>query len=203
MSRLDDLYGEGDTEAFARGYLDYVSEILAKLDVRAIAAFANELLGARDRRAHIFFLGNGGSAATASHFANDIAIGSKSWDRPFRAISLTDNVAVMTAIANDHGYEEIFTKQLHALLDPKDLVVAISVSGNSPNVLGAVAYAQEHGARTVALTGFDGGRLRDLVDLELHVPTEPGEYGPAEDVHMIFDHLLGAYLLNRCAADRA
>jgi D-sedoheptulose 7-phosphate isomerase len=202
VNRLDDLYGDGDGDAaaFARGYLEYVSKILQQLDVDAIAAFAGELLGARDRAAHIFFIGNGGSAATASHFANDIAIGSQSWDKPFRAISLADNVPTMTAIANDHGYEEIFTKQLRALLDPEDVVVAISVSGNSRNVVSAVEYAKERGARTVGLTGFDGGRLRGLVDVELHVPTAAGEFGPAEDVHMIFDHLLGSFLQLHCRA---
>jgi D-sedoheptulose 7-phosphate isomerase len=106
----------------------------------------------------------------------------------------------MTAIANDHGYEEIFVKQLHAHMDAGDLVVAISVSGNSPNVVAAVEWAREHGARTVGLTGFDGGRLRGLVDVSVHVPTDRGEYGPAEDVHMIFDHLLGTFLMLHCRA---
>ena len=116
--------------------------------------------------------------------------------RPFRAISLTDNVPVLTAIANDYGYDEIFLKQLEVLMSPGDVVVAISVSGNSPNVLRAVEYAQAHGATTVALTGFDGGKLRPLAQLGVHVPTTRGEYGPAEDVHMILDHLVSACLMS-------
>jgi D-sedoheptulose 7-phosphate isomerase len=90
--------------------LNYLTELLAKLDTSAIAAFIDVLVQAREREARIFFIGNGGSAATASHFANDIAIGTRTWSRPFRAMSLTDNVSVLTAIANDYGYNEIFTR---------------------------------------------------------------------------------------------
>ncbi len=203
MNRLEALFRDRpDAAGFARGYLDYLAEISAQLDADAIAAFIAELLAARDRGSRIFFLGNGGSAATASHFVNDLVIGTKEWARPFRAVSLNDNVPVVTAIANDDGYELIFIQQLRAQLDPGDLVVAISVSGNSPNVVAAVEYALEHEARVVALTGFDGGRLRELAHLEVHVPTQRGEYGPAEDAHMIFDHLIGSYLTQLCGSER-
>jgi D-sedoheptulose 7-phosphate isomerase len=199
VTRVDSVFAESaDAAEFARGYLRYLAEILEQLDADAIADFIAELLDARERGARIFFIGNGGSAATASHFANDIAIGSQTWEKPFRAVSLTENTAIVTAIANDHGYGEIFTQQLRAQMSPGDLVVAISVSGNSPNVVDAVEFAKTRGARTTGLTGFTGGRLAGLVDVHLHVPTEQGEYGPAEDVHMIFDHLVGAYLVLRC-----
>ena len=197
MNRLERLRAESGSPAeFARGYLEYLRAVIARIDLGEIACLIQTLLAARDRSARIFFFGNGGSAATASHFANDIAIGSRSWARPFRAISLTDNVPVLTAIANDYGYDEIFLKQLEVLMSPGDVVVAISVSGNSPNVLRAVEYAQAHGATTVALTGFDGGKLRPLAQLGVHVPTTRGEYGPAEDVHMILDHLVSACLMS-------
>lgn len=202
MNRIDELYRDRpDAASFARGYLAYLAEILAVIDVDAVAAFVGELLEARERDARIFFLGNGGSAGTASHFVNDLAIGTKSRGKPFRALSLTDNVAVLTAIGNDSGYDQIFVQQLRTLLHPGDLVVAISVSGNSPNVLAAVEHANASGARTIGLTGFDGGALRELAHLNVHVPTKPGEYGPAEDVHMIFDHLVGAFLAQVCAAE--
>lgn len=204
MNRVEDLYREYPQAAyFARGYLDYLSEVLAQLDVAAIAAFTEVLLQARERGARIFFIGNGGSAATASHFANDIAIGSRSWVKPFRALSLTDNVAVLTAIANDYGYAEIFTLQLKTQMAPGDVVVAISVSGNSSNVVQAVEYANAHGAITVGLTGFDGGQLKRLAQFVVHVPTNKGEYGPAEDVHMILDHLVGTFLMQLCRAENA
>jgi D-sedoheptulose 7-phosphate isomerase len=202
MNRIEQLYQEqpGAT-SFARGYLDYLSELFAKLDTDQIAAFIEILWQAREREARIFFIGNGGSAATASHFANDIAIGTRSWLRPFRAISLTDNVAVLTAIGNDYGYAEIFTSQLKALMVAGDVVVAISASGNSPNVIQAVEYANQHGAITVGLSGFDGGKLKQLAQLAVHVPTNTGEYGPVEDVHLILDHLVGSFLLNKCSSE--
>lgn len=204
MNRVEDLYRENPQAAyFARGYLDYLSEVLAQLDVTAIAAFTEVLLQARARGARIFFIGNGGSATTASHFANDIAIGTRVWAKPFRATSLTDNVAVLTAIANDYGYEEIFTLQLKTQMAPGDVVVAISASGNSSNVVQAVEYANAHGAITVGLTGFDGGQLKRLAQFVVHVPTNKGEYGPAEDVHMILDHLVGTFLMQLCRAENA
>lgn len=200
MNRIEELYAQDSSPAtFARGYLEYVAEVLGQLDEDEIARFVGELLATRDRGGCIYFFGNGGSAATASHFVNDIAIGSRSWERPFRAVCLSDNHAVLTAIANDFGYERVFAQQLQGHLRRDDLVVAISVSGNSPNVLAAVEYARSCGARVVALTGFDGGRLRELADVEVHVPTNAGEYGPAEDVHMILDHLVGAYIARVCA----
>lgn len=199
MSRLDDLYlADASPAVFARGYLCYLRELLERIDVEEIAVFVRELLAARDRGGWIYFLGNGGSAATASHFVNDIAIGSRSWENPFRAVCLSDNTSVVTALANDYGYERVFVQQLLGRLSPDDLVVAISVSGNSPSILRAVEYARECGTPTVALTGFDGGRLRDLTDAVVHAPTNQGEYGPAEDIHMIVDHLVGAYLARVC-----
>lgn len=199
MNRVETLYQKcPEPASFARGYLSFLAEILGQIDERSVAQFVETLIDARERGAAIFFIGNGGSAATASHFANDVGIGSRSWTRPFRAMSLTDNVPVMTAIANDYGYEHVFKLQLQTLMHPGDVVVAISASGNSPNVVNAVEWANENGATTVALTGFDGGRLRDAAQVGVHVPTMKGEYGAVEDVHMILDHLVGAFLMNLC-----
>jgi D-sedoheptulose 7-phosphate isomerase len=199
MNNVERIFSEQQQPSrFARGYLDYLTQVLSQLDEGEIAAFIDTLVAARDRGARIFFIGNGGSAATASHFANDIAIGCRTWERPFRAMSLTDNVAVMTAIANDYGYEHIFTLQLKTMMHPGDVVVAISASGNSPNVVQAIEWANEQGAVTVGLTGFDGGKLRAVAKQAVHVPTMKGEYGPVEDVHMIIDHLVGGYLMNHC-----
>ena len=188
---------------FARAYLGHLGQVLARLDEAQIARFIELLLEARERGAAIFFLGNGGSAATASHFANDIAIGTRSPDKPFRALALTDNAAAMTAIANDDGYEQLFVQQLAVLMRQGDVVVAISAAGNSPNVLAAIEHANAKGAVTVGLTGFDGGRLKALASHVVHVPTEKGEYGPVEDAHMVLDHLVGSYLARRVRAERA
>jgi D-sedoheptulose 7-phosphate isomerase len=189
-------------EHFAREYVRHLSSVLASIDAGTVASFAGVLLEARSRGAAVFFIGNGGSAATASHFANDLAIGTCTWEKPFRVTSLTDNVPVLTALANDLGYEEVFVRQLQIMLRPGDVLVAISASGNSPNVLRAVEYANLHEAITVGLTGFDGGRLRQIVKVSVHVPTGHGEYGPVEDAHMVLDHLLGAFLKLACRAQQ-
>lgn len=195
MNRVEQLLQtQNKPEAFARGYFDYLSEIFKNIDCNSIANFMECILDARERGAMVFFLGNGGSAATASHFANDLSIGTRSKTKPFRVMSLTDNVAVMTAVGNDNGYEYIFEFQLKALMQKGDVVVGISASGNSPNVLRAMQYAKDNGAKTVGITGFEGGELKGMVDLNLHVPTAKGEYGPVEDLHMIFDHMIHAYV---------
>jgi D-sedoheptulose 7-phosphate isomerase len=199
MNKIEQLYADAPSgDRFARGYLDYLTHVIGQLEVASIADFIDVLMQARDRGARIFFIGNGGSAATASHFANDVAIGTQSWEKPFRAMSLTDNVAILTAVGNDYGYEEIFVRQLKTLMMPGDVVVAISASGNSTNVVRAIEYANANGGSTVALTGFDGGVLKQIAGLCVHVPTSKGEYGPVEDVHMILDHLVGAFLLQSC-----
>ena len=196
MNELDEIFEkESSVKGFSRSYLKYLGSILEKISLDEIEQFVKSLLAARERESIVYFIGNGGSAATASHFANDIAIGTRLYDRPFRVVSLCDNNAVITALANDDGYEKIFSRQLGVLLKKDDVVVAISASGNSENLLQAIDLAKEKGAITVGLTAFDGGKLRGLVDFSVHIPTNKGEYGPAEDGHMILDHLVGSYLM--------
>jgi D-sedoheptulose 7-phosphate isomerase len=196
MNNIDRMFSSDPIE-FSRGYLDYVQSVLRKIDTMEIGNFIKTLLSARERGATIFFIGNGGSAATASHFANDLSIGTNEYDKPFRALSLTDNIALITAVGNDYGYEEIFVRQLQILGKSGDVLVGISASGNSPNLLKAFDYANSVGIGTVAITAFDGGRLKMLASQGIHVPTELREYGPAEDAHMVLDHLIAAYLM-RC-----
>jgi D-sedoheptulose 7-phosphate isomerase len=203
MNRLEQLYRTSPQPVnFAKGYLDYLREVLSSLDVEAIGGFIGVLLEARERGARIFFCGNGGSASTASHFANDLAMGCRSWEKPFRAVSITDNVSTLTALSNDYGYDEVFVRQLQIQMERGDVVVGLSASGNSPNVVKAIEYAKANGAFTVGLTGFDGGQLRQECHLNLHIPTNKGEYGPAEDGHIIIDHLIGSFLLNFCQAEQ-
>lgn len=198
MSRFN-VTPEGATAAaFTTQYLARLTELFDRVDTAAVAAFVDVLMQARSRGSQVFFIGNGGSAATAGHFVNDLTIGTRSWSRPFRAVSLADNVATLTAIANDYGYGEVFVSQLKVLMVPDDVVVAISASGNSPNVVSAVRWANERGGITVGLTGFDGGELKALARVAVHVPTRPGEYGPIEDLHLIFNHLVTAYLRAVC-----
>ncbi len=196
MNKLDGLFKNAPSPAdYARAYAEHLCALLKNLDTGAVQQLIEIFLAARESGNHIFFCGNGGSAATASHFANDISIGTRTLNKPFRALALTDNVAVMTAIANDDGYEDIFVQQLQALMMPGDVVVAISASGNSGNAIKALDYANENEGHSVALTGFDGGRMKQLAKTVVHIDTGKGEYGPVEDMHMILDHIIGSYLM--------
>ena len=195
MNNIDQIYSESlSINDYSKSYIDYLSSVLNNISLTDIEKFVEVLLEARERESSIFFIGNGGSAATASHFANDLAIGTRAYEKPFRAISLCDNQAVITAIANDDGYEKIFNQQLEVLLKKQDVVVAISASGNSPNLLKAIDTSKKLSAVTVGISAFNGGKMKEMVDVALHVPTEKGEYGPAEDAHMVLDHLVSSYL---------
>ena len=193
-NNLDRFYTSNPLD-FAREYLEYVQAVLRRINIEEVASFINLLLLARERGSTVFFIGNGGSAATASHFANDLAVGTDSYDKPFRALSLTDNVPLITALGNDFGYEEIFVRQLRVLGKSGDVLISISASGNSPNLLRAMEYAAAAGIVTVAITAFDGGKMKAIADQGIHVPTGAREYGPAEDAHMVLDHLVGAFLM--------
>jgi D-sedoheptulose 7-phosphate isomerase len=194
MNNIDRIFTT-DPVAFAGAYIEYLQTVLRRIDTDDIGRFINTLLDARHRGATVFFIGNGGSAATASHFANDISIGTNDYEKPFRVISLTDNVPILTAIGNDFGFEEIFVRQLKVLARQGDVVVGISASGNSPNIVKAFDYARSRDIKSVALTAFDGGKMKEMADEGIHVPTGTKEYGPAEDAHMVLDHLVGAYLM--------
>ncbi len=188
----------------AAQYLGELCALLQSLDLDAIARFIEILDDARRRRATVFFVGNGGSAATASHWANDLGIGARVEGMPgFRALSLTDNVAVLTALANDYGYDDVFVRQMAELFQPGDVLVAISVSGNSINVVRAVEWANGRGGTTVGLVGFDGGKLAALCQLVVHAAGVKGNYGPPEDVHLVLDHLVTGALRARLLAERA
>jgi D-sedoheptulose 7-phosphate isomerase len=194
MNRIDGFYTE-NIEQFSKSYFSYLKEIFDKVDLSEIKIFVELLLSARESGANIFFIGNGGSASTASHFANDLAFGTREHEKPFKAISITDNVSILTALGNDYGYGEIFVRQLKVYAKKGDIVVGISASGNSQNLISAFNYAKSSGIKTIALTAFDGGRMKIIADNSIHIPTEDKEYGPAEDVHMVLDHLISSYLM--------
>lgn len=202
MNNVDRIYGTTQSAAdFSRAYAKYFAAMVDRTDAQALGRAIETFLKVRDAGGQIFFIGNGGSAATASHLANDVAIGTRSPHKPFRAVSLTDNSAVMTAIANDDGYDMVFVRQLEALMCRGDVLVAISASGNSPNLVRAVEFARSGGATTIAMTGFGGGRLKELCDIVIHVPSPAGEYGPVESMHGLFVHIIGNYLLQAARAE--
>jgi D-sedoheptulose 7-phosphate isomerase len=174
-------------------YLEQVTAILNSLELTQIEQIVNVLQDARLFNRTIFLLGNGGSAATASHWANDLCKGASRPNSPrLRAMALTDNVPLMTAWANDTTYHNIFTEQLANFLKPDDVVIAISGSGNSANVIQAVEFARAQGAITVGLTGFAGGRLKNISDLCLIVQSDSMEQ--IEDVHLIITHIISTAL---------
>jgi len=169
---------------------------LGTLPLERIRDVIDVLLSANYVGSTVFTLGNGGSAATASHFACDLAKGTITPGRPrFRVVALTDNVPLMTAWSNDVAYEDIFAEQLSGLMGRKDVVVAFSGSGNSPNVLRAVELARRMGGITIGFSGFAGGRLSTLVDVPVVVPCDCMEQ--IEDVHLVLCHLTCTVLRER------
>ena len=178
-------------EKFINDYLTDIIRILEDIKAKDADFFdklATIFVEARKDNRKIFFCGNGGSASTASHFTSDLAKGTIVEGVPrFKVLSLADNIPQMLAWGNDSCYEDIFVEQLKNLMEPGDVLVGISGSGNSENVLRAISYANENDGTTVGLTGFDGGKIKDMVDLCLIVPVQNMQ--KTEDIHMLIDHL--------------
>lgn len=172
-----------------KDYLKYEVETIQHLDIDQINAALNLLLETFENGNTVYVFGNGGSSSTASHFQNDFNKGvSEHTEKKFNFLCLNDNVATVMAVANDIGFEEVFRFQLQGHIRPGDVVMAISGSGNSKNVINAVEYAKQQGNKIIGLTGFGGGKLKELSDVSLHVPINSMQV--TEDVHMIFDHLM-------------
>jgi D-sedoheptulose 7-phosphate isomerase len=181
---------------FAVDYLEDLKKTLAGLDAASLGKAAALLKAARDNNRAVFVLGNGGSAAIASHLVVDLLKGA-SYGRPtrFKVIGLADNQATVTAYVNDVGPEAVFVEQLKNFARPGDVVIAISGSGDSRNVLAAVEYAKGIGCRTIAMTRADGGALRGLVELNLAVPS--GHMGRLEDCFTVMAHILAYAFMER------
>ncbi len=177
---------------------EYKTELLKALDTVDLGLVNQAIELFKEARAngrHVFVCGNGGSASTASHFACDVVKGA-SYNRGqrFRIMALTDQLATITAYANDVSYDCVFVEQLRNFAQPGDLVMGISGSGNSPNVIRALEYANSIGCRTIALTGRDGGKLAPLAELSIHV--EAPHMGRIEDAHMMVCHMIGYYFMD-------
>jgi D-sedoheptulose 7-phosphate isomerase len=182
---------------FARQYLVHLQDVIERLPILEIGRLIEILENARRDGRHVFVVGNGGSAATASHMMTDLGKGTlgrppRRAPQRLRVIALTDNVALLTAWANDTDYAEIFSEPLRNLATRHDLLIAVSASGRSPNILRSVAAAKEIGMTVIALTGFGGGELSKIADLAVVVPSD--EYGPVEDIHLVLNHIVAAYL---------
>jgi len=185
-----------DLESHSLRYIEEVKGILTRMEkdlppkMREIVA---ALVKARNGRKRIYTLGNGGSASTASHMASDLNKGASRHDAPrFRAVALTDSIPSMLAWGNDSSYDDIFVEQLKNHLEKGDVVIAISGSGNSKNVLKAIEYANKQGAVTIGLTGFDGGKLAGMAKISYIVPSNCMQQ--IEDVHLLIEHMLSMML---------
>lgn len=187
----------------AEGIEWYFGEMKSVLDrierepiQRAIAVLHQARLDGRQ----VFIMGNGGSASTAGHMVCDLAKNTRHPQWPgYRVIGLSDNMAIFSALANDHGYENVFAMQLANLMNTGDVIVAISTSGNSPNVLRAVELANERGSTVIGMTGFDAGKLGRMVDVHIHVPSDCIEQ--VEDVHLMLEHLITRELRKMASRD--
>ena len=174
---------------FIQDYITTLQLTMDQLPRQPIADVIDLLQQARRKGSQVFILGNGGSASTASHFACDLAKNTRQKGLPhFRAIGLTDNMAMFSALANDEGFENVFSEQLASLVRPGDIVIAISASGNSQNVINAAEVAHRYEATVIGFTGFDGGRLRQLANINIHVNSNIIEH--VEDTHLMLEHLI-------------
>ena len=179
----------------ASDYVNKVVSYMSNIDLYSVTRVFTILQQARDNGATIFVAGNGGSAATASHWANDLGKATKRSGQTFiRVVCLNDNTSWLTALANDEGYDRVFSGQLENFSSPDDVLVVISASGNSPNLLRSVELAKDRQMTTVAFLGFDGGALKDMVDEPVWIPTPVGEYEAVEDCHMSICHTLAGCL---------
>lgn len=170
-------------------YFEKEIELAGKLDLNRLQEIITSLERARNASRRVFVFGNGGSAATASHFACDLGKGTIQPNLPrFKILCLNDNVSTLTAYANDTGFENIFSEPLVTFSERGDLAIAISASGNSPNIVRAVETAKGRGLVTIGLTGFDGGKIASLLDINLHIPSK--SFGHVEDLHLAATHAI-------------
>jgi D-sedoheptulose 7-phosphate isomerase len=192
-------------QLIANNYFQSFELLLHQIDLNALGRIVQHLGKARDNGATIYIAGNGGSAATASHWVNDLGKATKAAGRgPMRVMSLSDNVSWLTALANDEGYERVFSGQLENFARAGDVLIVISASGNSPNLLHAVDLAARQGILTIGLLGFDGGALKTKVHEYLWLRTEKGAYGLVESAHALLCHVLTDCLtVERVAAKAA
>lgn len=201
MNNLDKIYKSTglDAIAFSKGYVNYLITLLEQLDHAKIAECIEHLEEARQNDNTIFVIGNGGSASTASHIGNDFGLAvlkksNKPTNKSYRALALTDNVSVLSAIGNDSTFENIFLDQLKVHFRKGDKLIVISASGNSPNLIAASEWVKEQGGTIIGWLGFDGGKLKDIVNVPIVVTSPKGEYAPVEDLHLVINHIIVTWM---------
>lgn len=185
---------DGPVAAYKK-YINRLHQILNNISEAELSKFAELIKDAQINQHTVFVIGNGGSASTASHWATDLGKGlHHRKDRGVKALSLADNIAWISAAANDINYDSIFSDQLRAHGKNGDLLVAISASGNSPNIVEAIRQAKDMDITSLSIVGFDGGRAMEMSNFAVHIPTDHGKYGLVEDVQLILNHFLCDHL---------
>lgn len=178
-----------------KDYTEKLNNLLKELNIEDLDAAMTAIIDTMTNGKTLWFCGNGGSAATASHMQVDFGYFVRYFSkrRP-RVRALTDCTPIMTAIGNDNNYDEVFTEQMQDNFDNGDTIICISASGNSMNVVKAAKYATSLGGKSIAFVGFEGGKLKDAADIAIYTPNPKGDYGPIEDLHTILMHLMVSYL---------
>lgn len=186
---------KNDIQTYFESYRKRVDEILNKVDVDSLVKIIEVMISAFKNGNTVYVCGNGGSAATATHMQADFSFFTRYFTkfRP-KVRALTDNVAMMTAVGNDTSFHDVFVEQMKGHFEKGDVIICISASGNSENLIRAVKYANNNGGTSIGFVGFEGGKLLDTATISLFTPNPKGDYGPIEDVHMIFNHLIVNYL---------
>lgn len=201
MDNIKKIYKKSSSPySFAKNYFKYLNEVLNSINKNDINALAEFLDKCRIRRGTTFVIGNGGSATTATTMSNDLGfdiLKKTSTKKPFRIHSLTDSNAVISAIGNDIGYENIFYSQLQTQFKKGDCLIVISASGNSSNLVKAARWVKNKNGRVFGLLGFDGGKLKKICDKSIHVSTNKNEYGIVEDSHLILNHVMAHWFQNK------
>ncbi|MBN2611629.1 MAG: SIS domain-containing protein [Bacteroidales bacterium] len=181
-------------------YFEKVSDTLKKIDQGVLDKMVQAIFSCREKGKTIYIFGNGGSAATASHIAGDFMKGiSYQLEKRFKVMCLSDNIPGISAISNDLSYDEVFIEPLKSFLTKNDMVIGISGSGNSVNVVKAMEYAKSVGAVTVAVCGFKGGKIKDIADIAVHVPVNDMEV--AEDIHLVIFHAVKQNIIKQLKGD--
>jgi len=190
------MENQNNLEKFVYLYKSRLINLYESIDMNMLNKIVEAMINCFQNGDSMYVVGNGGSAATASHFQADFRFFVRYFTefRP-KVFALTDNVPLITAISNDNDYEDVFVEQMRGLFKPGDLLLAISASGNSKNVLKAVEFAKKLGGITIGFCGFSGGKLKEITDLPLYTPNVQKDYGPIEDLHMILNHILINYIV--------
>ena len=193
MSEINKLASKHKNIAnFADAYFKNLNDTFNNIDKKSIVRLERELLDIRKKNSTLYVFGNGGGAATAMTMANDLGFDvlKKTKKKTFKIISLNDNSSVLTAIANDTGYDNIFLNQLKIHFKKNDKILIFSASGNSKNLIDAAKWVKNKGGKVISILGFDGGKLKKISDLVVHIKSKKGDYGPVEDNQLIINHIL-------------